>query len=72
MPSDALQAISPLDGRYAAATAPLREFFSEAALIRERIRIEALWLLHLSASAPTLAGAKLPAAVAAPGPGAGR
>jgi adenylosuccinate lyase len=65
MPSDALQAISPLDGRYAAATAPLREFFSEAALIRERIRIEALWLLHLSASAPTLAGAKLPAAVAA-------
>ncbi|MBV8911235.1 MAG: adenylosuccinate lyase, partial [Gammaproteobacteria bacterium] len=33
------------------------------ALIRERIRIEALWLLHLAAAVPQLAGAKLTPAV---------
>jgi adenylosuccinate lyase len=45
-----LDAISPVDGRYARATDPLRDTLSEAALIRERIRIEALWLLHLAAA----------------------
>ena len=44
----ALAALSPVDGRYAATVAPLREYFSEAALIRERIRVEALWFLQLS------------------------
>jgi adenylosuccinate lyase len=44
-----LLALSPLDGRYAATAAPLRAFFSEAALIRERIRIEALWFSMLTA-----------------------
>jgi adenylosuccinate lyase len=44
-----LLALSPVDGRYAAAAAPLRAFFSEAALIRERIRIEALWFSMLTA-----------------------
>jgi adenylosuccinate lyase len=59
----ALEALSPVDGRYHAATAALRALLSEAALIRERIRIEAHWLLHLSAAVPQLPGAQLAAAV---------
>ena len=35
-----LHAISPCDGRYADKTAPLREYFSERALIRYRLRVE--------------------------------
>jgi adenylosuccinate lyase len=65
-PSDAvgpLEALSPVDGRYAGAAAPLRALLSEAALIRERVRIEALWLLQLSAAASQLPGAALSAAV---------
>jgi len=58
-----LLAISPVDGRYAAAAAPLRPLFSEAGLINERIRVEALWVLALADAAPSLAGAALPAAV---------
>jgi adenylosuccinate lyase len=55
MEFSALTALSPVDGRYAAAVAPLREYFSEAALIRERIRVEALWFLQLTdAPAPLL------------------
>jgi adenylosuccinate lyase len=56
-------ALSPVDGRYRAATQPLREILSEAGLIRERIRIEAQWLLHLSGCVPQLAGASLSPAV---------
>ena len=55
----AVDALSPVDGRYRAATEPLRGLMSEAGLIRERISIEAQWLLHLSASVPQLAGASL-------------
>jgi adenylosuccinate lyase len=65
-PSDALSALdalSPVDGRYASAAAPLRAWLSEAALIRERVRIEALWLLALAAAVPQLPGAALSAAV---------
>jgi adenylosuccinate lyase len=65
-PSDslpALEALSPVDGRYRGVTAPLRELLSEAGLIRERIRIEAQWLLHLVAAVPQLPGAQLPPAV---------
>jgi adenylosuccinate lyase len=58
-----VEALSPVDGRYRAATAPLRGILSEAGLIRERIRVEAHWLLHLSASVPQLAGSALPASV---------
>ena len=61
-PSDclpALEALSPVDGRYRTTTEPLRGLLSEAGLIRERIRIEARWLLHLSAAVPQLAGATL-------------
>jgi adenylosuccinate lyase len=66
--SDALSsvdALSPVDGRYRSATEPLRGLLSEAGLIRERIRVEAQWLLHLSSSVPQLAGAALGPAVLA-------
>jgi adenylosuccinate lyase len=62
-PLSALDALSPVDGRYRAVTAPLRALLSEAGLIRERIRIEAQWLLHLAAAVPQLPGAALTAAV---------
>ncbi len=64
-PTDAspTDALSPVDGRYRAATQPLRELLSEGGLIRERIRVEAQWLLHLSASVPQLAGSSLSPAV---------
>ncbi|MGI9307413.1 MAG: adenylosuccinate lyase [Gammaproteobacteria bacterium] len=39
-----LNAVSPLDGRYHSETAPLAEYFSERALIRERILVEIAWL----------------------------
>jgi adenylosuccinate lyase len=45
---DALLALSPLDGRYAQAAAPLRPHFSEAALIRHRVAVEARWFAHLA------------------------
>ena len=61
----ALEALSPVDGRYRNATAPLRAHLSEAGLIRERVRIEAQWLLHLAAAVPQLPGAQLPAPVRA-------
>ena len=48
MPSSPIEALSPIDGRYRAATEPLRALLSEAGLIRERIRIEAhLSLIHI-------------------------
>jgi adenylosuccinate lyase len=56
----AVDALSPVDGRYRAATGALRELLSEAGLIRERIRIEARWFLHLAGRVPALAGADLP------------
>ncbi|MFO1399857.1 MAG: adenylosuccinate lyase [Steroidobacteraceae bacterium] len=65
MTDHALDALSPLDGRYARAAAPLREFFSEAGLIRERIRVEALWLLQLADALPALTQGELPAGVRA-------
>jgi adenylosuccinate lyase len=61
-PTDAL---SPLDGRYRAATEPLRPLLSEGGLIRERIRVEAKWLLHLATVAAQLPAANLPPAVRA-------
>lgn len=43
-----LTALSPLDGRYAGATASLREYFSEYGLIYYRCHVEVEWLIHLS------------------------
>jgi adenylosuccinate lyase len=45
----ALNAISPIDGRYAEKCAELRPLFSERGLIRQRVRVEALWLKALAA-----------------------
>lgn len=42
-----LTAVSPLDGRYADKTAPLRAVFSEFGLIQRRVRVEIAWLLAL-------------------------
>ncbi|MBF0442377.1 MAG: adenylosuccinate lyase [Oligoflexales bacterium] len=47
-----LYAISPLDGRYRSKIESLSESMSEAALIRNRIKIEAGWLLHLCEISP--------------------
>ena len=44
-----LSALSPLDGRYAARCVELREVFSEAGLIRARVRVEVAWLQALAA-----------------------
>jgi adenylosuccinate lyase len=47
MPSP-LAALSPLDGRYARQADPLRDYFSEQALIRCRVRTELAWLEALA------------------------
>jgi adenylosuccinate lyase len=44
----ALSALSPLDGRYRSKLASLAKYFSEGALIRERVRVELLWLKVLA------------------------
>jgi adenylosuccinate lyase len=46
-----LTALSPVDGRYAARCAELRELFSESGLIRARVRVEVAWLHALSGPA---------------------
>ena len=53
----ALQAISPLDGRYASKTAPLAAYSSESALIRYRVRIEVEYLIALTQAIPALSKA---------------
>src|SRR6187402_28841 len=50
----ALLALSPIDGRYRKGADPLRAVLSESGLIRERVRIEAAWLLSLAESVPQL------------------
>lgn len=46
---DALDALSPLDGRYAVDAGPLRPYFSERGLIRRRLRVELRYLAALLA-----------------------
>jgi len=48
MQLEPLTAISPIDGRYAAKTEPLRAIFSEFGLIHQRVRVEVRWLQTLS------------------------
>lgn len=45
-----LDALSPLDGRYAAETAPLRGYMTEAALYRARVQVEVEYLIFLARS----------------------
>jgi adenylosuccinate lyase len=58
MTISATDALSPLDGRYAAKLGPTRDIFSEAGLMRERVRVESAWLVALAAgpAAHALAG----------------
>jgi adenylosuccinate lyase len=59
MPDSAIDALSPLDGRYAGKLAAVRYLFSEAGLMRERVRVECAWVLAL-AGGPAAALAALP------------
>lgn len=43
-----LTAISPIDGRYQSKTAELKEFFSEQALIKYRVKVEIEYLINIS------------------------
>ncbi len=56
----ASDALSPLDGRYAAKLAPVREIFCEAGLMRERVRVESAWLLALAEGPAAAAISSLP------------
>ena len=47
MDNHSLLAVSPIDGRYARQTGPLKEYFSEYALIRYRIRVEIEYFIAL-------------------------
>lgn len=47
MELSSLTAVSPIDGRYADKTAPLRTVFSEFGLIKRRVQVEIAWLLAL-------------------------
>lgn len=47
MNTNALQAISPIDGRYASKTASLIPYFSEEALIRYRVQVEIEYFIAL-------------------------
>jgi adenylosuccinate lyase len=55
MPDTAIDALSPLDGRYSGKLAAVRYLFSEAGLMRERVRVECAWVLALAAG-PAAAG----------------
>lgn len=46
--SDVLYAVSPVDGRYSNLTEPLRQYFSEFALFKYRLHIEAEYLIALT------------------------
>ncbi len=46
-----LHALAPVDGRYARATQPLKNYFSEFAYLRQRVRIETEYLIALSRGA---------------------
>jgi adenylosuccinate lyase len=60
-----IEALSPLDGRYAGKLTALRYVFSEAGLMRERVRVECAWTLALAQGPAAVALAELPAEAAA-------
>src|ERR1700723_3564006 len=62
MPISSTDALSPLDGRYAGKLEAVRHIFSEAGLMRERVRVECAWFLALAAGPAAPALAKLPPA----------
>jgi len=60
-----LTALSPVDGRYRAATEGLAQLLSEAGLTRERVRVEAMWVLELAEVLPVAAARELNASARA-------
>ena len=62
MPISSADALSPLDGRYAGKLEAVRHIFSEAGLMRERVRVECAWFLALAGGPAADALAKLPRA----------
>jgi adenylosuccinate lyase len=60
--TDPTEALSPLDGRYAAKLTAVRRLFSEAGLMRERVRVECAWLLALARGPAAAVLATLPPA----------
>jgi adenylosuccinate lyase len=56
-----IDALSPLDGRYADKLSAVRRIFSEAGLMRERVRVECAWFLWLASGPAARALAGLPA-----------
>src|SRR6202140_4357843 len=62
MATPSIDALSPLEGRYAGKLAAVRHLFSEAGLMRERVRVECAWFLALAAGPAATALAKLPRA----------
>ena len=50
MSTEQLLNISPIDGRYAGKTQPLREIFSEYGLIAARVLVEIKWFESLAAN----------------------
>jgi adenylosuccinate lyase len=62
MTLSSIDALSPLDGRYGGKLATVRHVFSEAGLMRERVRVECAWFLALAAGPAAAALAKLPSA----------
>jgi adenylosuccinate lyase len=64
MSAQAFDALSPLDGRYAGKLQAVRSIFSEAGLMRERVRVECAWTLSL-ATGPAPALSTLPPAALA-------
>ncbi|MEQ9061005.1 MAG: adenylosuccinate lyase [Gammaproteobacteria bacterium] len=65
MPLSELTALTPIDGRYARHTAPLRAWMSEYGLIRYRVLVEVKWLAALAAEPAIAALPPLPHAAAA-------
>src|SRR3984957_11117243 len=59
MPDTAIDALSPLDGRYAGKLAAVRYLFSEAGLMRERFRVACAWFLALAEGPAATAQAKM-------------
>jgi adenylosuccinate lyase len=60
MHNSSIDALSPLDGRYAGKLDEVRRIFSEAGLMRERVRVECAWFLALAAGPARESLANLP------------
>jgi len=63
MTIDPIDALSPLDGRYFNKVESLRTIFSEAGLMRARVRVECAWLLALAENPARAAFAGPPTAM---------